>query len=378
MAIFSLLPVVMLILAAETAVRFLALNRTALATPGIGSFGREDSIAQVDADLGWSMRPHLRPAGGGAADQIVTNSLGLRSPEVSPKVEGELRILSLGESTTLGIGVAAAATYSAKLQEVLGQALLPRTVTVINAGMSAYSSFQSLKYLKTRGVKLQPDIVLFYHELNDYLPSTLRDPAQNEGEILLTDKQIYGSRLIKLSRVLQTRSALYRFAFNEYTQRRVRTLLVSPSVDRWQLKSPLEEIGIGGRVYNPLALPQVVSDDGTQRPATEIHPFAIGRRVSAEERLDNLRELVDFCRDRGIRLVIMHPSYQSSTRHECILTRFCAEARVPLFETYDILHPAAAAPGGSFIDFMHPNPAGHEALADHLSRFILELPGQAL
>lgn len=229
-----------------------------------------------------------------------------------------------------------------------------------------------------RGVKLQPDIVLFYHELNDYLPSTLRDPAQNEGEILLTDKQIYGSRLIRLSRVLQSRSALYRFAFNEYTQRRVRTLLVSPSVDRWQLKSPLEEIGIGGRMYNPLALPQVVSADGTQRPATEIHPFAIGRRVSEEERLENLRELVDFCRDRGIRLVIMHPSYQSSTKHECTLTRFCADFRVPLFETYDILHPAAAAPGGLFIDFMHPNAAGHGALADHLSRFILDLPGQAL
>lgn len=64
-AVYSLLPVVMLILAAEMAVRFLASNRTVLATPGLGTFGRNDSIAQVDADLGWSMRPHLRPAGGG-------------------------------------------------------------------------------------------------------------------------------------------------------------------------------------------------------------------------------------------------------------------------------------------------------------------------
>jgi lysophospholipase L1-like esterase len=370
MAVFSLLPAVALLLAAEVTVRILRLDRPAFYAGGFGKTGEADSIERADVDLGWSMKPGFRTAASSPRMACATNRLGLRSPEVAPKRENELRILSLGESSTMGIGVAAEDTYSQRLQELLGQRLQPRPVTVVNAGVSGYSSFQSLKYLELRGFALRPDIVLFYHELNDYLPSTIRDPGQSEVEILQTDRQLYDSRLVRLSRWLLTRSALYRLASNSYAQRRIRKLFVVRGHEARQVKSPQGEIGIPER-STIVAVPFHLREDGSKQRATEMHPSTIGRRVSEAERLDNLRRLVAVCREKRVALIVMHPSYRPTVRHECVLTRFCAENRVPMLETYDLLHPAGFPPEVMFADAMHPSEIGHQALAEGLLRFIL-------
>ena len=82
-------------------------------------------------------------------------------------------------------------------------------------------------------------------------------------------------------------------------------------------------------------------------------------RVSNEERQKNFRLLKNICEHHGIRLVIIHPSYRDSVRHECELTDFCRETKVPMFEAFDSLHP----PGGDsfeyFLDLWHPSPLGH-------------------
>lgn len=187
----SLSPACLLMLGAEGFTRLFSLDHPEIYC---APFAEERiGLLRQDPDLFWSLMPGFRGIHRGVT--MTINTMGLRSPEVVRKVAGERRILSLGESTTLGIAVADSETYSAQLERLL-TAASPRRTVVINAGVSAYSSYQSLKYLETQGLALQPDIVLFYHEVNDYLPTTVRD-ANNTIGVGMTDRELDLSRLNK-------------------------------------------------------------------------------------------------------------------------------------------------------------------------------------
>ena len=78
---------------------------------------------------------------------MTINSNGHRGYNITSKKSNEYRILSLGESTTFGIGVEDNETYSFLLQKKLNTKNSSKYFfNVLNAGVSAYSSFQSLKY----------------------------------------------------------------------------------------------------------------------------------------------------------------------------------------------------------------------------------------
>ena len=106
----------------------------------------------------------------------------------------------------------------------------------------------------------------------------------------------------------------------------------------FKLLGPLAQIGLPER-ESQQSFPNTLSESDGNMSATGIQLAVTGRRVSNEERLNNLRRLVAVCRENGIALVIMHP--------------------------------AGAPPKLTFHDFMHPSAAGHEALAEGLSPFIL-------
>ena len=102
--------------------------------------------------------------------QLRTNSLGFRDAPVSiPKPAGEYRVLALGESSTWGHGVRVTETYSAVLQDLLIRS--GRNTRVINAGIPAYTVQQSAVFLAEEGAVLQPDVILVYHQTNDFLPA---------------------------------------------------------------------------------------------------------------------------------------------------------------------------------------------------------------
>jgi hypothetical protein len=116
----------------------------------------------------------------------------------------------------------------------------------------------------------------------------------------------------------------------------------------------------------PSHLKRVVQ--GTKFAPAMLDERGLPTRVLPEERRENLAELAAIARDNDIRLVIIHPAYRDSVRHECLLTEFCSENQVTIFEAYDVLH---AGPRGMYIDTWHPSPAGHERLPRALSRMIV-------
>lgn len=342
----------------EGAVRLLDLDRAVIAAR---PFPQEQlGMFRRDPELFWSMHPHLDMPFKGA--RVVTNSLGLRSGEIGAKPPGELRILSLGESTTFGTGVENDETYSALLAGLLLESAPRLTrVTAINAGVAAYSSFQSLVYLETRGLALEPDVVLFYHELNDYLPSAHRGSGNAESDLVRTDRQLYESRRNRLGRALHRRSALSRFAINAIARARLR------SFDSYQL-DPMLEIALRGIHSGPLVF---TLEEGAPR-RVELEENAMPRRVSEQERLQILEELLAICRDANIALVVIHPAYRGSQRHECVLTGFCHARGVPMFEAFDVLHAEGRPAGALYLDKAHPTREGHRRLATGLVRTLGE------
>jgi hypothetical protein len=151
--VFALIPVTVLVVAAEAVLRVTSLGQSPIQSVMMPE--EELGLLRHDEDLFWSFQPNISVPFKGIT--VTTNSLGLRGAEVEPKQPNEMRILSLGESSTFGYGVEDDQTYSALLERRLRDAVPGRKVTVINGGVSAYTSFQSLMYLKLRGLQLRPD-----------------------------------------------------------------------------------------------------------------------------------------------------------------------------------------------------------------------------
>ena len=362
--VFVPLGVVLLLVLAELAARALRLGDPRYAIWGLPqeSFG----VSTPDPDLFWRPLPGYQGMGTGNVPLRI-NSHGLRGPEIAPKTPGEIRILSLGESTTYGAGVLETETYSAVIERRLDDpASRPagRRVSVVNAGVFVYSSFQSLKFLELRAPPLEPDVVLFYHEVNDYLPSTLRDSSNDEFGARMTDRQLYQSRAQLLHRVLMSHSALYRWIRYRRAEKDFRR------IEGVRAENPVTRIGLPEAVRIPSRVQEPTPSGGWATRAGD--DVSIGQRVSEAEREQNLRDLDRLCRERGLALVVIHPSYRDSSRHECVLTRVCAELGVATFDAFESLHPPGTAQDALFQDSWHPKVEGHRRLGEGLARFLSE------
>ena len=336
---YALIPVTGLLLFAEVIVRVSGIADSK------GAYQPLPVIAQPDPDLFWSHTPNQHRLYMGAT--VTINNLGLRGAEITPKRDGEFRILSLGESTSFGLKVADDETYAAVLQRHLNEHAQTDRFNVINAGIGAYTSFQSLMYLKLRGLDLEPDMVLFYHEYNDYLPTQVRDSEDTVIGLSLTDQQRYDSAKRKRHRKLLSVWATYRAAHNLVAQWRISRF------ERAQ------------RNRGP----------GHWRTMTGVSiTMDTPHRVSLAERVANFEALRALSEEHDFRLVVIHPSYRQTSRHECELTEFCRDRQVTMFEAHDALHPPDMEPDELFCigDGVHPNADGHRRVGTALGQFLMD------
>jgi lysophospholipase L1-like esterase len=124
-----------------------------------GEFGRRYTGSHLPHRyLGYTLKP--------AEEARGHNTLGFRGDEVSvPKPSGVTRIVCVGGSTTYGPRDHRA-SYPHLLQEVLRERGL-ENVEVVNAGVSSYTSHESLINVALRVVDLEPDVMIVYHGIND-------------------------------------------------------------------------------------------------------------------------------------------------------------------------------------------------------------------
>lgn len=135
---------------------------------------------------------------------FVTNSLGFRDErEVPAHKDGEFRILALGDSVTVGLGVASEETYARQLEAQLSRSGHP--VRVVNGGVTCYATWQEVELLKEKGPAVRPDVVTLAFYWNDLYPKPDPVVPLATGKSGGTSDPVQGNqylRVLKRSRAL--------------------------------------------------------------------------------------------------------------------------------------------------------------------------------
>ena len=135
-----------------------------------------------------SIRPNyeFKHTGPDGSWTFSINNAGFRSYrdiEYS-KPDSTLRIMTLGDSHTLGFEVRQDYTYSAILEKYL--TANGNTVEVLNTGVSGFSTAEELVFLENEGIKYHPDYVIlgvFRNDLVDNVRANLFSLESNELRI---------------------------------------------------------------------------------------------------------------------------------------------------------------------------------------------------
>ena len=130
--------------------------------------------------------------------KFTTNAQGFRDYrnfkyEKSPNT---LRILSLGDSHTLGFEVKQENTFSAVIERYLNNYIkhngIKAETEVINAGVSGFSTAEELVFLENEGIKYKPDFVILAYFVNDLEDNIKSDLFQlKDGNLIVKTKNIF-------------------------------------------------------------------------------------------------------------------------------------------------------------------------------------------
>jgi lysophospholipase L1-like esterase len=108
-----------------------------------------------------------------------TNSLGVRGPEYDrPAPPGVFRIVTVGDSVTMGAGVEEQDTYSAQLAATLAARHPGHRFEVINAGLAGLDIVQIVGRLENVGLPYDPNLVVYGWTMNDITGPTYHEFAR--------------------------------------------------------------------------------------------------------------------------------------------------------------------------------------------------------
>jgi lysophospholipase L1-like esterase len=264
------------------------------------------------------------------------------------KPPGTRRILFLGDSVTLGFGL----DYDESFVPLVGRALNARRVKdveVINAGVDGYSQWQQNEYLKTEGLRFQPDVVVVSFVLND------------ATERFMLDR--FGAPESSVSKGFQIALTRQR---NGLSQSGILFSLFA--------RRSLQPLLLGQSVAPPVSLQALSVDHLVQHPD---HPLV---KEAWERTLADLGELFETCQRHSLPVVLVVFPFTFQTQAKAwqepqrLLREFAAARRVAALDLLPILESEAArrqvALQEFFIDWDHPSPLGSPIIAEHIADLV--------
>lgn len=285
----------------------------------------------------WKIRPHSAFF---QTDELI-NERGFRSAPIAPvKPAGTTRILCIGDSTTFGFGVEREESYGSRLARWLN-AGGNGTFEVINAGIPAYTSHQSLEVLREFRTDAIDWVFCYIGAWNDYVPAVGVDDAR-AADIL-----------------------------EKAGEKRPSHLVIIQKIARW-----LRGISNSGS-----------TQPGASRQREYARGWSLaglrpdGPRVPPVRFEENLQQIVAECRAMGARPMFMIPAapaatilkYKDSDDYAERVARVAARASVPMVDVRARLKSDTAGDEALFMDFIHPSAAGHVRIARDLAEACIQL-----
>jgi hypothetical protein len=299
-----------------------------------------------DDTLGWRLRPDADDYYAGA--RYTINSKGLRSPHSEYlKPSGTKRILQIGDSATIGNGLPYEGTSAHIMEEAFKDKVSRFSVQVINAACDGYSPWQEYEFLKSEGLKYDPDIVTLGFVLNDVAGKFGLERFGGEGiGGQLEDAGQHRDFSRYLFYRLVARTPLYIFLRQKYL-----TMRLGEDIQKGAIR--LEELQARDLVFN--------HNDEVVREAWDLT-------------LSNVGKIGQTCSDSGIPLLLIYIPFtfqfdlpDSMGYPQMVLDDFCGRNDVHFIDCMPIFREEMAVSGSSpgyyFWDAIHPSAEGNRVIA---------------
>ena len=319
------------------------------------------------------------------------NNLGLRGPDVEPKkAPGTYRILTLGDSFTMGKGVADDKTFSALLERSLNGrgAGGGRAIQVLNAGVDSYSPLLSYLQLTRLAPVLEPDLVVQAFDMSDLIQEIAYRAAATVGP----DGEILGVNGLE-SGDTDAAGGGHRSGEKE--------LLSGHAISTWinhhmfGTRLVLYFVKEAARNTDEYTIDDTVETANRDLLKHTLASDAVDRTEQWANVFDSLLKTKRYCEGRGIGyLLVIYPwGHQvnerewgpgrtflvpagevASDRSRDLLTAFATEHSITLVDLFPLFRGYTGTERLYFDYDMHWTEAGHALVRDELERFILSGP----
>ncbi len=289
----------------------------------------------------WKVHAEFWPGLSRGEPQV--NSMGLANDELPlEKPAGVVRVLSLGDSRTLGgAGAAPGETYPRVLEGLLREVYNGVKLEVIQGAQSGYSSYQGLLLFKNTGLKYQPDIVTVALGYQD-----------KERAWAADDAHISDSYALSLARGILYKSNLFLVL-------RKNLLNVTKYLRNRQEKVRGERrVSLEGFKKNLSTIIELARASGMQVILIEMpfNPYTPSLPRGYPEYRDALRQLgLRYAEAGDVHYLDLHDFFWQSPMGSGTIVDSTA-----------VLRKRAAK---YFVDDCHMRANGHQAIAQHLSHF---------
>ena len=281
-----------------------------------------------DQNMIWRLKPNQETYTKYGLKPVQINSAGLRDREFAiDKPENVYRVLVLGNSCTYGWGVGQEEMYAKLLEKKLNSVSGQRTFEVINGGVIGYSIAQELEYLKSDGIKWNPDMIIVSHTFNEGKRVNPSSPQELKDKV--------------------------------FTSLRVKNFLRNIALYHYIVEHNFS--------HQYVQLAKRITEDKTWIDTTAFRLYQ-----------DNLQQIVDICQANKIKTVffitvtknqILNDSTQYS-RHQNAMMTVADRNQLLRISAMDILRKNRSQE--LFVDGGHPNELGHQLIADEIYKTLID------